>query len=477
MNSYSPDSSDSSPKRELPDVLHHYLGLFRRKLPFLLILGPLVTIAGIAGLTPFDMLGQKLPATVLIGMDKPLLVETPNAWEDLGPKKIELIRNRNFLQDVVVDLGLRLGTAGRQRNELFDSVRVGQNAEPGAYQLRKEAKDSGFVVVTRLNGWFGAKSRIVFRKKAEGLKTVEFSDVYLKLNDALLKNTCKIKFTIRTGRQAVDNLLQNMTIERPSSRRENYFTITLTGRDYSLTTQTVNAIADMFVRQNLSYGKNRSREKLGLLNNQMELAKKKLSASEDALRGFLGANPSFALDKQTERTVSELLQRETKGVELENLLNDARILLQQLQSAKNENLTDIVHEILILLASKNNIRASVLQSELTRLVSEKGILDRNYSKDHPLVRLNRQKMDAIVTQASLALNDFILDLTQSLAKKKDNIGNLSDKLRYLPQKSFQLAEFRRVQQVDSESYALLMSRYNEARVGDDRLERGRERRR
>ena len=449
----------------LPGLLHHYLELFRRKKAWLILSGILATAASVYCILSLDLFNQARPATVLIGMDRPLQASVGNDADDMGPKKIELIRSRNFLQQVVTDLSLCLRTRGDSRDNVFDSIFIGPEALPGGYRLRVIGKTIRSVEVLS-RGPFGAGGRTVFRSKVEGLKALELPGLFLRLDDKFLGNPRNIAFSLITPREAIDNILDNLTIERPTGRRENYFTITLIGRDYPLITRVVNALADKFVKQNLGFGKRRLHERLEMLGKQLALARNQLAVSENGLRDFLTMNPTFALDKQTEQAVGDLVQQESQGMEMENALNDAVALQNQLKGAQREGRTDITNEILMLLASKNVIRASVLQSELSRLISEREALERAYAKDHPLLLANQRKIDDVAVQSGQALGDFIQDMLRDVTQKKAGVVQLSSKLRNLPQKSLRLAELRRQQQIDSESYSLLMSRYNQAKVED-----------
>ncbi|OGJ84557.1 MAG: hypothetical protein A2268_11250 [Candidatus Raymondbacteria bacterium RifOxyA12_full_50_37] len=459
-------SVDPSRSAGLPEIVRHYAELFRRKKWLLLIMCLIAT--GLAGycIIAFDLLKHAQPATVLIGIDRPLVGNGTIGQESMGPKKIELIRSRALLQRVVADLSLCLRLEKGMREEFFDSIALGPTAVYGTYRVRWDPASKQALTVYLSKAPPVYRGEAVFRSDLSKSAILEIPGTFLRLNERFIRNPGTFTFSIVSTRRATDNILDNMTIEGPTSRKENYFTITLSGRDYALTTKIVNAIADLFVLQNLSFEKRRVHERIETLGKQLELARKQLATSDYALRDFLTANPASALDKQAERTLGSLVQQESRGLELESFLNDAATLQKEFALAPGEGRIDIVREILILLSSKNVIRASVLQSELSRLLLEKDALERTYSKGHPLVQANQQKIDGLALQASQALNDFYQDISRKVSEKKDNISQLSTRLRSLPQKGMQLAELQRVQQINSESYSMLMSRFNEAKVED-----------
>jgi hypothetical protein len=73
-----------------------------------------------------------MPSTVVVGMDRPLGAIPPRESEDLSPKKIELIRSRNFLREVVNQLSACVQVRGYRRADMFDSISLGANVEYGS---------------------------------------------------------------------------------------------------------------------------------------------------------------------------------------------------------------------------------------------------------------------------------------------------------------------------------------------------------
>ena len=148
------------------------------------------------------------------------------------------------------------------------------------------------------------------------------------------------------------------------------------------------------------------------------------------------------------------------------VLDDAQDLMARVTAATPDDKLRVSSEVLVFLAGKGNSSAPVLQTELNQLLAEQRELQRNYAADHPMRIENQRKIDDLEKDIQVALKGFITGSESGLANRTSNIKSQSGQLQGLPSKQLQLAELQRRQQIASDIYSTVLSRYNQAKVAN-----------
>ena len=84
-----------------------------------------------------------------------------------------------------------------------------------------------------------------------------------------------------------------------------------------------------------------------------------------------------------------------------------------------------------------------------------------------MIKEAQSKIDVISTKTTQLLQDFIKKQDDEVVKIKSQKTQSLGQLKGLPQKEMQLAAMTRQQQINSEIYSNLLSRYNQAKIADE----------
>jgi uncharacterized protein involved in exopolysaccharide biosynthesis len=311
----------------------------------------------------------------------------------------------------------------------------------------------------------GIENRVLGSGPIASLKTPAVPGAYLRLSGEFLAAPYSFEFSVVPLRLAVDRVLYSLSVDGPR-RDQEYISVSYRGRDYQLITETVNAIADHYVEQNLDFRKRRTQEALRVLEKQLRKAEEQLAVSEAGLRSFLSANPNVALSAGAQQTITEIMNLEASTHQSSSAASEAERLMEEYANAPAERRQSYISEIAIFLQTNGVASAQVLQAELQQLLRERTQLEQDFAPNHPAVRENRQKIDALGKRAAASLSNFIQSTRERLEYRRSGISRLTSRLNALPTKELQLAELRRKQEIDSEIYSTVLARYNEVKVAD-----------
>lgn len=445
--------------------INRYLNLFWRRKVYLLLSGPVAAVVAFVFLYNTVRMTPELETHVLIGVENPRQVSAVDDFANIGASKLAVLQSLNFLSEIVDSLSLRFKVPGYARAELFDSVYVDSAALPGQYDLVLNRPQQGRFTILFSNGSLGMQERVVETGLIATLDTLQIPGMYLRFTQQFLQGPEDVTMFVTTRRRAASLLQSDLTV-RDRTVHEGAIIVSLKGRDYGLIADILNTTAELFVQRNQSLRKRRTRRALEILEKQLEKASNQLAQSENALRGFLSQNPGLG-NRRLEETVADLSGAGAAvDFETEMALSEARRLQGELKKATSDNDMQLLREALAFLSDNRYYRATVIASELDALQSELRTLSESYSRDHPLIVEARAKSGELLEQTAEALNDFVQRTEQVIGRRQRHASQLKQQLRNLPEKERRLAELQSRQSIDSELYASILSRYNEAKVAD-----------
>lgn len=450
-------------------IAHYTRAVWRRK-RIIMVVVPLVAAAAAGVMMRKGILRPELEARVIFGFETPTQLGVSELLSDIGDYRVELIRSRNFLVEVVRALSLQLVLTNHERKELFDTVRVTPSAAPGTYTF-DVAEGHG-------KGAAKAAYRIRYTNKERGYEnrsvsqgtlgngTIRLPGISMVLSGAYRRHPHDFTFRIVSEEKAASKLLDNMTVEPPNRSAPDHFSVTLLGSDYELLAKTLNVLADAFVEQNTELRTRRSRQRLAALEKQLASAREQFEESETALRKFLSANPSATLEERVARTVTSIAGLEADSRQVEQDLSEARRLRTRLLGESDLGRAHAIREVLVFLDSRDVPSAAALRDELSRLLETQSRYKNDYMPNHPLIRQNAEEIQEVGEQAKRIVNEFIARQQRMVASNQHQVQQLSQDLRRLPQSSLEHAELQRRHEINSDIYTSLQSSYNQARVAD-----------
>jgi len=138
----------------------------------------------------------------------------------------------------------------------------------------------------------------------------------------------------------VEKMKEEITIENPREARRNAFKLSYEGRDPKLITEVTNAIANMFVEQNLKIRANQSENTAKFLSSELNKIYTELKKREEALKEYKMAHMG-ELPEQRQSNLATLtaLQQQLQNIqESIRRAEDRRILLRQQLSDQRSSL-------------------------------------------------------------------------------------------------------------------------------------------
>jgi capsular exopolysaccharide synthesis family protein len=457
-------------------MFRHYIGVFWKARWYILIAGPFATI--LAAALIFMAAGKKpeLSAAALIGIENISDMTAVHDVSNIVQAQSEIIKSRVFLENVVMDHSFRLLVKKYNRSTIFDTVKLDSSAQNGNYYFKQDKRTpNGYTILFRpLRDWgIPVLRRIIDKPKAvrsgnsSGAGAIDIQGAHMVLSSRFIKKPYNFAFDIIHKREAVEFIYSNLTVKAADPTRGSFnISVSMTGRDYPLIAEIVNAISDAFVIKNVNVRKGRSQDVLASLEKQLEIAKRDLDIADESLRNFRSANPSAGLSDNVKSSIDNLAQLETGASDEKIAFTKAQELLKQFLWANDDSKLRTAGEILVFLSSNKSSSAPVLQNELNELVFNQKEIERQYSSDHPLRLENRNKIEKILKDILVTLQSFISSLQTSLSTKATEIQSLNGNLRRLPSKDLQLAELQRKQLISSDIFSTVLSRYNQAKVSN-----------
>jgi tyrosine-protein kinase Etk/Wzc len=419
----------------------------------------------------------ELSARALIGLERPIEVSGVKEGVTANLGREDIMMSRTFLKDVVRKLSLQLWTAPHGREEMFDSVTIDSSASCGTYCVRFSPQRNGefliyyydtTAIALPIFGFLpGNNFKIISLGKWASDMPVHLPGISLKFSRSIRERPRAFTFRVVDIRVAVEAIYRNLTIKRADPDKGiNYIAVLLASRDYSLAAATANAIADAFIEKNLSFSQSRVRGVVESLDKQLRLAQANLASAESKIRDFQSQHPQVGLNQQTQQTVSSLAQLDNGIQNISTDMANAANLRNGYLNSDSLRRLQIAGEIAELLSSRSVPAGKTLKEELNQLLTQQHEMTGKYGTEHPFVLENNRNLQRVSRTIAAALDLFISSAQTALSNKQQNVQQLSGRLRQLPALEMQLGELRRNQQIFTDIYSAVLSRYNQAKVAD-----------
>lgn len=456
-----------------PDYIYwikHYINLLWRWKWYIIPTFPILVISWLLLVVTFGKIRPELSTSVLMGFEKnSAVLSIPEAVSNnLG--RMKLIQSRNFLNEIVDTLSLNLILPKYNRSSIFTLVDIDSTAIPGKYYFDIDESSMFTYTISVSNNTLGLDKKVLITGKLPSLDTIKTTGMKLGFSQKYLKKPFKFKFYIIPKEKAVEDLRNRVTISGNSRRdpmMEGIVVIGLTGTDPDLISTTVNTIADKFVEKNLSFRKRKTTELMKALEKQLEAAYSQVLRDENRIRIFREKNPKVGLGVDAQNAVSNISLMEAKNVNIQSEIDEAQKLLQRLSQNTGDQ-EQTTSEALLFLGGHNITGAIILQQEHNMLLQQKAsFIAKSYSPEHPRVKEVKENINSVKTKTIPLIEDFIKKQKREIAHTKTQKNVTLSQLQGLPQKEMQLATLMRQQQINSEIYSKILSKYNQAKIADE----------
>lgn len=457
-----------------PDYVYwikHYAGLIWRWKWYIFPVFPALVVTWLLLVVTFGTVRPDLSVSVIFGFEKQSSVLVlPEAFPN-GMGKMKLIQSRTFLSEIVDSLSLHFIIPKYNRSAILNFITVDSTATPGKYHFGIDEQSRLTYTITLTNNALGIKKKILTTGRLPSLDTLNTNGIKIVFAPHFLKKPFDFDFYVIPREKAVENLRNKITIQANSRRdpmMEGVVMVNLSGTDPQLISTTINQIADKFVERNLSFRKRKTSEVLKALQTQLQIASEQLRQDENRIRAFKEENPKVGLGIDAQNAISTMTMLESKDLTLSTEIDDAKDLLKRLSEQSEVDKDQTTSEALLFLSSRNISAAIILKQDfITHSQQKASLLASRYSLEHPTIKEAQSKIESISIKTMQMIQDFIKKQEEEITKTRSQKTLSLSQLKGLPQKEMQLAAMTRQQQINSEIYSNLLSRFNQAKISDE----------
>lgn len=457
-----------------PDYVYwikHYAGLLWRWKWYIIPVLPTLVVTWLLLVVTFGTVRPELGVNVIFGSEKQSSVLVLPEALPTGMGKMKLIQSRNFLKEIVDSLSLHFIIPKYNRSSILNFIYVDSTAIPGKYEFSIDEQSRLNYTVALTNSALGLKKKVITTGRLPSLDTLNTNGMKFVFAPHFLKKPFNFNFFVIPREKAVENLRNKISIQANSRRdpmMEGIVMVNLNGTDPQLISTTLNTIADKFVERNLSFRKRKTSEVLKALQMQLQIASEQLRQDENRIRTFKEENPKVGLGIDAQNAINTMTMLESRDLTLSTEIDDAKDLLKRLSEQTGSDKDQTTSEALLFLSSRNVSSAIILQRDFNTQSQQKAtLIASRYSPEHPMIKEAQSKIDVISTKTTQLLQDFIKKQDDEVVKIKSQKTQSLGQLKGLPQKEMQLAAMTRQQQINSEIYSNLLSRYNQAKIADE----------
>lgn len=280
--------------------------------------------------------------------------------------------------------------------------------------------------------------------KRLGLIPPELSSEEIHANKKYQTVILEIRDSIKTEQEGYSNILN----------------ISVTSKEPKFSRQLANTIAHVFKEQHILELNRRTFEAKKFIENQLDVVKKRLRDSEEAVKHFRETNELISLDGQTSTLLN---QKSVLQATYEKALTSREKIEEITKLLKMAERSPITSKNSYYIDEASTLYKS-LNDQLVRLILERDTFLLTYTEEYPrVVELNkkiRETLSNMMAQLSLQYNN----VQESSRDLNGRIGTIEQRIKQLPELGLELARLEEQVQVNREVYLLLEKKYQESLI-------------
>jgi len=392
------------------------------------------------------------------------LIEFKNVREDISlQSRIIRLESRPVMEEVVAELGLTLELPDKQgvhinRENVFHYFTTDKNVKSGRYFIKFYS-----------NGYFSiyhATNRLDSLSESSLQDTLSYNGMTFVLNPEA-KKMKEIDFSINYFDSTVNSLRSHLQF-RPVGVG-NMLVILLKGREPIIISRTVNMIADIFSEKSRRINKQQNDFVLSYLQQQSDMAQKKLSQYDYQLKNFRNKHPE-GLNEETQEVLRELDQLETEIKNIELDIDMLQTFLNRLDPTHEDfdpsiSAHNIYRQITNQRSLGDNTELGLIKRQLDELDEEKAsLLDSGRPRENPdVIELNNE-ISRLEGKVHIIAQKKIEELKDEIEEKKQERLELENKLEDIPDEQLKAIKLERERSASEDIYKMLLKRTREAQI-------------
>lgn len=338
----------------------------------------------------------------------------------------------------------------RQPDVSLQDVEVAENATPAGYTITF-LQGGAFVMQTAENrkevgrgeiGQLFHSQQFAFRLESEEAKEGdEIGLVLLPLQSAAAQLRNSIKASVLRGSEIIR--------------------IAADATSPELAKMMATALMQEYIVFSLRRKTREASQELDFIKQRLSATREALQASEDKLRHFKEAKKFVTLDSEAATNLQHIAHFDTALKQLQTSLADAEDLHRRLR--RRDSSLDS-RAIYALGTAQENSMLSGLAGRLSDLMLQEQAIRVKYGPRHPNVQQVRAQIQEVKAKMLTEVSTIIANLHSREAALQGIIQQYEAQLGTLPQVEQELANLTRQTQINSDVYALLLKRREEAQI-------------
>jgi len=454
-----PPSAFNSPENEIKK----YLRIIKKR-KWQILLTTLVLFLGWFAYIFVTQGGPLYQSTVLLSFQDPRTMSAVEVGtrRNVNAGKVRLIKTNVLLSQIVEDLQLNLsiGTNDVSQKDAFRMIFVDKSTVPGEYKiiyaeegLSLYYSDEKRGIKNKLLTKFSLSDTVFINRM-----TFVFNPDFFK--DRIIK---EFEFKIKSFQKAIEKLRRSINYRL--DRSQTILTITVSHKSPYKAAEIVNTLANLFIKLNLKLKSYKNDEVIRILEHELSLAKKELDQANNRLREFREKYPWVVLTAGAGMQVGVISRLEEEKNSATLKIKDLKEILTKFGTAMDvEEKLLTSRQLLTYLSAEQLPIATAFSAEFEDLFNKRNILLGEYAPSHPFVQQNNQAFLSLFLKLKTAADDYVNKLESQIRRTELKIGEEKKKLRGLPRRELELAEFIRDRDLKDDLYKRILTRYNAAKI-------------
>ncbi len=376
-----------------------------------------------------------------------------------------LIKTRVLLANVIKELNLNFSIINENltKDEAVKYLHLGDASMSGIYKLKID-KGKGRLFYANPQEDVGEKKIL----EINAGDTVTVNDIKLLPDWELLKSKGikTLEFQIRDMDRSIENLRNKLGYSMDRNRV--ILNATVRDKNPEWAAKIANTVAREFVAFNLSMKRRRTEEVLQILDNQLKIAQSELDKSNSKLKTFKEANPWVSISNDANLPLTQITSLGNQANQINIKISDIKDLRHRITNTSDfDSKLAIERELLTYLTSESMPTAPALETELVQLNTERTSILGKYSSEHPIVKENIRKFNALFSKIDEAAKSYVSSQESQKNQLNAQVKVEKYKLSSLPSKELELAELVRNRDVKENLYSTVFTRYNQAKIANE----------
>ena len=253
--------------------------------------------------------------------------------------------------------------------------------------------------------------------------------------------------------------LRNL-VESDFEQQMGVININVQSQDPRLAMRLANTLAEVFREERITDGNKRSVSQKGFIEAQLNQAREKLKASEEAAKAYREKNQLVSIDAESSAMVGKLQALQAsydKALVNAQKVADIRRVLDRAQSTPLGSKTSFYLEDAPTTYKSFNER-------LVQLMLERDTLLKTYTELYPQVAEIRKQIGELIVTMKGQLAAFDTSLKEDIRDLKVKIDELSAQVKMFPEKRLDISRLERQIQLNQELFNMLERKHQEAQI-------------